>query len=48
VILEAISFSFGDSVAFGGPVHGLVAFIVVVIVIIAAEQLVTRIYRSLG
>lgn len=48
VILEAISFAFGDSVVFGGPFHGIVAFIIVVIVIVAAEQLITRIYRSLA
>ena len=48
VILEAISFFFGDSVVFGGPFHGIAAFIIVVIVIIAAEQLIIRIYRSLG
>jgi len=48
VILEAINISFGSSVTFGGPVHGLVAFIVVVIGIIIAEQLFSWIYRSLA
>lgn len=48
VILEAISLSFGDSVVFSGPIHGLVSFLTVVIVIIAAEQGVIWIYRSLG
>ena len=47
-ILEAINISFGDSVLFGGPVHGLIAFIVVVIAIIIAEQLIAWIYRSLA
>lgn len=48
VILEAISLSFGDSVVFSGPIHGLVAFLTVVIVIIIAEQGVIWIYRSLA
>ncbi len=48
VILEAINISFGSSVAFSGPIHGLVAFIVVVIGIIIAEQLFSWIYRSLA
>jgi len=48
VILEAISLSFGDSVVFSGPIHGLVSFLTVVIVIIIAEQCVMWIYSSLG
>jgi hypothetical protein len=48
VILQVLSYAFGDSVVFGGPVHGLVAFIVVVIAIIVAEQTFLRIYRSLA
>ncbi len=48
VILEAINISFGDSVVFSGPIHGLVAFLTVVIVIIIAEQGVIWIYRSLA
>lgn len=48
IILEAINFVFGDSVVFSGPFHGLVAFIVVVTGIIIAEQLITKIYRSLA
>jgi hypothetical protein len=48
VILEAINISFGSSVLFSGPVHGLVAFIVVVIAIIITEQIFTWIYRSLA
>jgi len=48
VILEAINFAFGESVKFSGPVHGLVAFIIVVIAIITAEQTVRRIYKSLA
>ena len=48
VILQAISYTFGDNVTFSGPVHGLVAFIIVIVAIIAAEQLLFFIYRSLG
>ncbi len=48
VILKAISLSFGESVVFGGPIHGVVSFITVVIVIIIAEQGVLWIYRSLA
>jgi len=48
IILEAINICFGDSVVFGGPVHGLVAFIVVIFGIIIAEQVFFRIYRSLA
>lgn len=48
VILEAINFAFGESVEFSGPIHGLVAFIIVVIAIIIAEQTITRIYKSLA
>ena len=47
-ILEAINISFGDSVLFGGPVHGVIAFIIVVIAIIIAEQFFMWIYRSLA
>jgi len=47
IILEAINISFGNSVLFNGPVHGLVAFIVVVVVIIIAEQIFSWVYRLL-
>lgn len=48
VILEAINILFGSSVLFSGPIHGLVAFILVVTGIIVAEQLFSWIYRSLA
>ncbi len=48
VILEAINLSFGDSVVFGGPYHGLVVFIVVVIVILVTELFIKWIYDSLA
>ena len=47
-ILEAIDFTFGDSVQFLGPVHGLAAFFGVIIAIIVAEQLIAAIHRRLG
>jgi hypothetical protein len=48
VILEAINFFFGASVLFGGPWHGVIAFIVVVTAMIIAEQAIAKIYRSLA
>jgi len=48
VILEAINLAFGDEVVFSGPVHGVVAFIVVVVLMVVAEQAVIRVYRALG
>ena len=48
VILGAVDIVFGDEVRFGGPVHGVVAFIVVVMVMLAAEEAIVRFYRRLG
>jgi hypothetical protein len=48
IILKAISFAFGSSVVFSGAVHGLAAFIAVIIAIIVAEQCFNKIYRVLG
>lgn len=48
VILGAIDFAFGDSVLFLGALHGIVTLIIVLIVIILAEELVSRIYRRLA
>ena len=48
VILEAINISFGSSVLFSGPLHGLVSFVIVVIAIIIAEQIFSWVYRSLA
>ena len=48
VMLGAIDFAFGDDVLFTGPLHGVVSFIVVVMVMLAAEELAVRIYRRLG
>ena len=48
VILYAINLAFGDRVVFGGPWHGVVAFIVLVVVMLAAEEIVVRFVRRLG
>jgi hypothetical protein len=47
VILGAVYFTFGGSIAFSGPFHGIVAFIVVVVVMLAAEEAMVRFYRRL-
>jgi len=48
VMLGAVDFAFGDDVLFMGPLHGVVSFIVVIIVMLAAEEVAVRIYRRLG
>ena len=48
VILEALSFAFGDAVYFGGPFHGIVILIVVVITMLVAEQAIIQLYRRLS
>lgn len=48
VILEAISFTFGDKVLFSGAFHGLITLIVVLLVMLLAEELVVRFYRRLA
>lgn len=48
VMLWILQFVFGDAIVFSGAYHGVVAFIVVVIAILAAEYLVTRIYKALA
>ena len=47
-MLGAIEFAFGDNVLFTGPLHGVVSFIVVVVVMLVAEEFAVRIYRRLG
>ena len=47
IMLGAIDFAFGDAVRFTGPLHGVAAFIAVVVVMLAAEELITRLYRRL-
>ncbi len=48
VMLGAIDFVFGDSVDFHGPLHGVVAFIGVVVLMLAAEEIAVRIFRRLA
>jgi hypothetical protein len=48
IILFAIDFVFGEAVLFGGPFHGVVVFIAVVIAMLATEELIVRFYRSLA
>lgn len=48
VILEAINIAFGDSVKFFGMLHGVVTLIIVLIVMILAEEVVARGYRRLA
>ena len=47
VILEALILAFGDRMGFGGPLHGVVALIVVVVAMLAAEAALVKLYRSL-
>jgi hypothetical protein len=48
VILEALSQVFGTKVHFGGMWHGVIALIVVVVVMLVAEELMVRVYRRLA
>jgi hypothetical protein len=48
VILEVINRVFGEDVYFGGPLHGVLAFIVVVVAMLAAEEVIVRFYGWLG
>jgi hypothetical protein len=47
-ILGAIDYAFGDEVLFLGQYHGIITFIVVIIVILLAENLVGKFNRWLG
>jgi hypothetical protein len=48
VILEALALAFGDGLRFGGPFHGIVALIVVVVVMLVVEAVLVKIYRRMG
>jgi hypothetical protein len=48
VILEALSFALGDRLRFGGPFHGIVALIVVVVTMLVVEAAIVKFLRSLG
>lgn len=47
VILEVLELAFGDSLKFAGMWHGLITLILVLVVMVMAEELVARIYRRL-
>ncbi|MEM1403196.1 MAG: hypothetical protein AAGG55_07695 [Pseudomonadota bacterium] len=48
VMLGVIDRVLGEGVHFSGPMHGVGAFIWTVVAMLAAEELVTRGYRTLG
>jgi hypothetical protein len=48
VILEALTFVFGEKVQFDGPLHGLAVLIGIIVAMLVAEEIVVRIYRRLG
>ena len=48
LMLEALALVFGDKVHFGGPFHGVVALIAVVVAMLFAEEVVVRIYQRIG
>ena len=48
IILWTLEITLGDAVHFGGPWHGVVAFVVVIITILVAEELIVRLYQSLA
>lgn len=48
VMLGVIDQVFGDSVHFLGPMHGAGAFIAVVVAMLGAEELITRVYQRLA
>jgi len=48
VMLGAIDFAFGEDIEFNGPLDGLVAFFVVVMVMLAVEEFMVRLYRWLA
>lgn len=48
VILEALVFAFGDKVYFGGPFHGIVVLIGVIIVMLVVEEVIVRFVRRLA
>ena len=48
VILYALEIAFADQVHFTGVLHGVVALILVLVVMLAAEEAIVRVYRRLG
>lgn len=48
LMLQAISYAFGEHVQFLGPWHGVVAFIAVVVGILIAEAIIRKIFKALA
>lgn len=48
VILGAIDWAFGHDISFGGPLHSILSFIVVVVVMLVAEEMVLCFYQRLS
>jgi hypothetical protein len=48
VILGAVNFAFGDYIIFSGPLHGVAAFIAVIVVMLVAEEAIVRFYNRLS
>lgn len=48
VILEALSIAFQGRVHFEGPLHGIIALIVVAVTMVIVEEVIVRIYRKLA
>lgn len=48
VMLWAVDLAFGDALMFTGPMHGVVAFIGVIALMLVAEELAVRFYRRLA
>lgn len=48
VMLGAIDFAFDDDVMFTGPLHGIVAFIIVVVTMLIAEEAAARLFHRLA
>jgi hypothetical protein len=48
VILEALSFVFGDTIHFDGRWHGIIPLIIVVVTMLVAEEVMVRIYRRIA
>jgi hypothetical protein len=47
VMLGVIDRVLGERLHFAGPMHGVIAFIVVIVAMLAAEELLARLYRRL-
>src|SRR5688572_7661905 len=48
VILEALVLAFGDRISFGGPFHGIVVLIAVVVAMLVVEAVLVKLYRSMS